>query len=241
MGCLETALPLSPQASPFPLPAWPNPVWISFPLRTCSRSDVSLLSCWIHGYHPLSLSLAPLPLLPIFNLRGLFQTIVLFCSVLSLFPLTFSIIPLFLYFFSITHCLCEALSWPNAWLRPLWLKVAQGMARLMFSFFYKEWFEFFAFHQFRCISVTFFSHLDGGVRQMWLLVLIQPKLFQIGSLTTDRVQFIDCSLKMSSIRSLFYVEGLSYAFSLLSFHYIGKSCSFASVYQDKLCFDLTFM
>lgn len=132
MGCLEIALPLSPQVSPFPLPAWPNPVWISFPLRTCSRSDVSLLSRRIHGYHPLSLSLAPLPLLPIFSLRGLFQTVVLFCSVLSL---TFSIFPLFLYFLSIAHCLCEALSWPNAWLRPHWLKAAQGMARLMFSFF----------------------------------------------------------------------------------------------------------
>lgn len=60
---------------------------------------------------------------------------VLLCSV-SVSSLTFSIFPLFLYFLSIAHCLCEALSWPNAWLRPRWLKAAQGMARLMFSFFF---------------------------------------------------------------------------------------------------------
>lgn len=96
----------SPQTSPFSL----NPVWISFPLRTCIGS---------------------IPLLPIYSLRGLFQAVVLFCLCFRFFynPSFF----VCLYFFSIAHCLCEALSWPNAWLRPRWLKVAQGMAQLMFS------------------------------------------------------------------------------------------------------------
>ncbi len=62
-----------------------------------SATNLFLLS-WIHGYHPLYLSLAPLPLLPIsFCVFVSNCCSVLLCFV-SVSSLAFSVIPLFLYF-----------------------------------------------------------------------------------------------------------------------------------------------
>lgn len=126
----------------------PRSFTASFPVGlTPSRTDVfsapNLFSLKrVHGYRPLSRSSSASNFPFAWFVSNCCS--VLLCSV-SVSSLAFSVIPLFLYFFSIAHCLCEALSWPNAWLRPRWLKVAQGMARLMFSLSFTSFVLFISF------------------------------------------------------------------------------------------------